>query len=134
MVGLVDGDGRVLLQGDDEVAPPGGDVDPDEDWAAAARRRFEELTGIAVAVEALERYEPTEVHCEGSDEWFLAPALHVRLRLAEDAPGFREDPRPLDDPDHAYYDDGDEVTLRWYDDVPDDVHPNHEGHVALSLE
>jgi ADP-ribose pyrophosphatase YjhB (NUDIX family) len=133
-VGVVD-DGRLLLVDHGAPGPVGGDVEPGEHWATAARRRVEELTGVAVAVETPVRVECTTfVHPE-TDEQFTVPTVEVLATLAgDDLEAFREDPQVLADPDHKYHDDGTDLDLGWHDAVPDDVHPNHEDQVRRFLE
>lgn len=133
-VGVTDAEGRVLLQAAGAPAPIRGDVAPDEDPASAARRVVAELTGATVAVGAPVLVEFTEFRSAADEaERFTVATVHVRASLAAAPEGFRAGPRPLDDPDHKYHDDGAAVPLGWHDDVPDDVHPNHEGHVERYL-
>lgn len=133
-VGVVD-DGRLLLVDHGAPGPVGGDVEPGEDWATAARRRVEELAGVAVTVETPVRVEVTTfVHAE-SDEQFTVPSVEVLATLAdEDADGFREDPQVLPHPDHKYHDDGADLDLAWHDDVPDGIPRGQAEQVERFLE
>lgn len=68
IAGVTDDEGRVLLLVDREAGHavlPYGRVGPGEDWAAVARRRTEELTGVAVSIDGpvrvrRNRYRPEE--------------------------------------------------------------------------
>lgn len=137
-VGVTTHAGSVLLMKygrDGQWAPPGGDVRPGDDWAAAARRGIEELTGVAVRVDAVERLERTEFRREGDPaDSFTADSLFVRASLADDERAFRENPEIPAALDHEYFGDGDDLSLAWFDEVPADVSPNHADHVRIFLD
>lgn len=137
-VGVTTDAGSVLLVKygrNGQWAPPGGDVRPGDDWAAAARRGIEELTGVAVTVDVVERLERTEFRREGDpDGSFAADSCFVRASLAGDEPGFRASPEIPADFDHDYLGDGDDLSIAWFDGVPADVNPNHEAHVRIFLD
>jgi ADP-ribose pyrophosphatase YjhB (NUDIX family) len=133
-VGVTDDDGAVLLVGPDPWAPPGGNVDAGEDWAAAARRAIADLTGVAVTVDGVERVEET-YFCLESDEdsRFLAPSVLFSASPAEEPGDFRADPTVASDLDDPLYGDGEDVELAWFEEVPGDAHPNHVDHIELFL-
>ncbi|QPV63875.1 NUDIX domain-containing protein [Halosimplex litoreum] len=131
LVGVTRDDGAVLLQGGDNWSPPGGEVDPGQDWASAAESAVGALTGVEVTVEAAELVEYNEFHREGdSDDSFRAPVVHFGASLAGDADSFREDPTVADDWDHPAFN-PEAVDLAWFDAVPADADPSHEDHIAL---
>jgi len=131
MVGVTRDDGAVLLQGGDDWSPPGGEVDPGQDWASAAVAAVEALTGVEVTVEAAELVEYIEFHREGdSDDSFRAAILHFGASLASDADSFREEPTVADDWDHPAFDPA-TLDLAWFDAMPTDADSNHEDHIAL---
>jgi ADP-ribose pyrophosphatase YjhB (NUDIX family) len=133
-VGVTTDDGAVLLAGQETWAPPGGNVETGEDWAAAARRAIEDLAGVAVTVDDVARVEETYFCLAGDeDSRFLAPNVLFGASLADDEPDFLDDPTVADDLDDPVYGDGEDVELGWFDAVPEDVHPNHADHVELFL-
>lgn len=128
LVGVTADDGAVLLKGDDTWSPPGASVEPGEDWTDAARRGIEELTGVEIEIDSPELVEITDFCLEDDESVrFPAASVHFEASLATDATAFREDPTFAEDL-HEYFD-GKE--LGWFDEVPDDAHPNHEEHVRL---
>lgn len=132
MYGVTDADGRVLLLGPDEWVPPGGNVHPDEDWAAATRRTAEELTGHPVAIDRPVHVERTAfLPEEAPDTGFATHVVHFRASLEDEDADFLDDPGVPDDLDHALYGDGSDLELAWFDDVPAAVAENHEEHVRL---
>lgn len=63
IVGVTDDDGRLLLlvnRDEEHAVLPNETVDADEDWAAAGRRRVEEMAGIDVALDGVERVRRVE--------------------------------------------------------------------------
>jgi ADP-ribose pyrophosphatase YjhB (NUDIX family) len=132
-VGITDDDGRVLLLGSGAYAPPGGDVERGEDWVDAAERSMEELLGVGVRVESVERAEFTDFCLEGDeDERFRADSVFFEASVV-DAPDFLADPTLPEDMEHKYFADPDGMDLAWFDEVTDAVHENHRDHVALFL-
>lgn len=137
MVGVTGSDGAVLLQGEETVVPPGGDVEPGEDWLDAAARNVEELTGQPVAVDGAKLVEYTTWTEAGGEESFRTASVHVEATLDQDADGaetFRADPTPPAVVEHKYYQDDEAPTFGWYDTVPESVHENHVEHVELYLD
>jgi ADP-ribose pyrophosphatase YjhB (NUDIX family) len=127
-VGVVDDDAVLLARhGENGWAPPGGQVQPDEDWAAAARRSLRELTGQSVALDAVERLERITFQQADGDEAFATHSVLFRASLSAPSRSFRADPAPPESSD------GPPVDLDWFDDVPADVNPNHEDHVRRFL-
>ena len=126
-------DEAVLLWGEDTVAPPGGDVESDEDWAAAARRAMADLTGQQVEIDHPVLVEMTQFCREGDDsERFPAPSVHFEASLVDPDHEFLDDPAVPDDFEHPMFDEN--PVLGWYDDVPEHVHENHAHHVELYLD
>lgn len=132
-VGVTSDDGAVLLWGPDGWAPPGGDVEPGEDWAAAARRAIEELAGVSVDIDGPELVERIEFGVEDeADSRFPAYNVLFGASLPDDTGP--ADVEVVDDLDHPYFDDGTDLELAWFDEVPEDAHANHEDHVRLFLD
>ncbi|MFB6068580.1 MAG: hypothetical protein ABEJ90_01475 [Halobacterium sp.] len=132
-VALTDGDGRVLLWGVEDAAPPGGSVDGGEDWVAAAQSAMEDVTGQAVRVEEPVFLEVTEFHREGDEsESFPAPSVHFAASLVDSDEAFVEDPSVPEGFEHPMFEEDPE--LDWYAAVTDDVHENHRHHVERYLE
>jgi ADP-ribose pyrophosphatase YjhB (NUDIX family) len=131
-LGVTDGDGRVLVQdwnGTGEWAPPGGTVDPGDDWVAAARRSAERLTGVSVDVDGAVLVEDLRFERRDGSASFSAYGVSFVLSLAEPAPSFREDPAVAP---ASRFADGD-AELDWVSDVPADANENHVDHVELFL-
>ncbi|WP_457207746.1 NUDIX domain-containing protein [Nocardioides sp. P5_C9_2] len=91
-VAVLDHRGWVLMQERDEHAPhdperwglPGGDLEPGEDFLAAAVRELEEETGLRVEADRLESLGTTRFHsdsCGGEDEFEL---FVVRMDVTDD--------------------------------------------------
>lgn len=126
-------DDSVLLWGDDDWAPPGGNVGPDEDWTAAARRHAEDVTGRDVTVDGPVAVEYNEFHREGDEtDSFPAPVVHFELSLPDADDAFLDDPTIPADAENDLIEE--DTRLAWFDGVPDDVHPEHERHAELYLE
>ena len=132
-VGATNDAGEVLLWGEETVAPPGGDVGDGEDWAAAARRAMEDLTGQRVAIDRPLLVEWTQF-CRESDEseCFPAPSVHFAASLVDPDPAFLEGPAVPEDFDHPMFDEN--PALGWHDSVPENVHENHAHHVELYVD
>jgi len=131
-LGVTDGDGRVLVQdwnGAGRWAPPGGTVDPGEDWLAAARRSAERLTGVSVDVDGAVLVENLRFERRDGSASFSAYGVSFVLSLAEPAPSFRRDPAVAPESRFA---DGD-AELAWVATVPADANENHVDHVELFL-
>lgn len=132
LVGVTTDDGEVLLQGDDTWSPPGASVEAGEDWADAARRGIEQLTGVDIQIDRPVLVEITDFCLDGDESTrFPAPSIHFEASLSSDATAFREDPTFAGDVDGEYYA---ERELAWFDELPDDAHPNHEEHIELYLD
>lgn len=134
MVGVTTTDGEVLLLGEETVVPLGGDVEPGEDWLAAACRNVEELTGQPVSVEEAKLVEYTTWRSAGGEASFRTATVHFEASLEADAPEFRAQPTPPADVEHKHYQENERPTLGWYDGVPEAVHENHVEHVELYLD
>lgn len=70
-VGVRNDEGQTLLLCNDEhgvAILPHGDVEPDEDWLAAARREVEALTGVAIAIEGIELLREIDHVVAGEDD------------------------------------------------------------------
>jgi ADP-ribose pyrophosphatase YjhB (NUDIX family) len=132
-VGITNDEGEVLLWGNEEWSPPGGDVEKGEEWASAARRTMEELLGVSVRIDGVERVEFTDFCLEGDeDERFRADTVFFEASVV-DAPGFVADPTVPEDMEHKYFPDPEEVSVAWFDEVTEDVTENHAEHVRLFL-
>jgi len=131
MVGVTTADGDVLLLGEETVVPCGGDVEPGEDWRAAACRNVEELTGRSVSVDEAKLVEYTTWQNATSDASFRTASVHFEASLDAEAPEFRANPTPPADVEHEHYQGDDRPTLGWYDGVPESVHENHVEHVEM---
>lgn len=132
-MGLLDDEGRLLLQGWDGAsawAPPGGSVVPGQDWAAAARESMEALTGISVRITEIALVEELTFELAGGDDSFSAYGVSFTVtsdRLPEE---FLDDPTfdaesPLAE---------EEMALGWFTEMPDDVNENHIRDVELWLD
>lgn len=131
-IGLVDGDGRILLQGWDGAsawAPPGGTVDPGRDWVEAAREDIERLTGVAVSVDRAVLVEDLTFRRTASDESFSAYGVSFLASLDGDAEAFRAEPTVADGSRFA----DEDVALEWFAAVPDDANDSHVDHVETFL-
>lgn len=132
-VGITDASGRLLLQGapdDGDWAPPGGRVNPGEDWAVAARRRLETQTGVDIAVDGPELVEHLTFRCEDDSASFESYGVSFSASLAGEHGSFLENPdiveHPQLPPDH-------DQTFAWVDRVPADANPRHVDHIELFL-
>ncbi len=133
-VGLTTDDGRVLLEGSTESggwAPPGGSVDPGEDWVASARSSMERQTGTDVEIDGAVLVEELTFRLEGDpDESFAGYGVTFAASLASAADAFVENPTIVD---HPLLPEDHDRTFEWFEAVPEDVNENHAEHVALFL-
>lgn len=139
-VGVRRADGAVLLQTDERGegwCPPGGNVEHGQDWVDAARVCMETTTGEAVAVDEPVLYGRTTFlpGDDGDAAGVTAETVLFRASLAEPDTAFAAEPTLPDGLDHPIYGDGEEIGLRygWFDEVPEDAHPNHEAEIRLLL-
>lgn len=141
-IGLRRSDGAVLLQRHDESPqwhPPGDNVAPGQDWMAAAEETMTSLTGQPVAVEEPVLYGRQQFRPEDDPdgaEPVLAETVVFAASLVDAAASFEAEPTIAPDMDHPLYGDGDAIglALAWFDEVPDEVDPNHAEEVELLLE
>lgn len=136
-IGVINDENEVLLLGDEgtEWTLPGGDVETDEDWTAAARRAIKELTDATIEVEHPKLIEQTIFTSQnGSGDEFAASVVHFSASPAESESEFINNPSVADDLDHKYIEDKDAIDFEWFDSIPDDADPNHEDHIRLFVE
>jgi ADP-ribose pyrophosphatase YjhB (NUDIX family) len=128
-VGVTTEDGRLLLQGPDGWAPPGGNVKADEDWVEAARRNIEGKTGAAIEIDDAELLERLIFRLDGDEERTITSyAVTFSASLVDEDSEFAESPTIADDLDlPADYD----LAYEWFDEVPEDAHENHVDHIEL---
>lgn len=133
-VGIMTDDGELLLQGSVESgdwAPPGGSVQPGEDWVDAARRTMETQTGLEITIDTVELYEHLIFeHEEESGRRFTAPGVSFTASVADPPPGFLDDPGIVD---HPQLPDDHNKTFAWFDTVPDDARETHVEHIEMFL-
>lgn len=133
-VGITTDDGAVLLVGTETLSLPGGEVLPGEAWSTAARSDLETVLGTRIDIDSPVRVLDGEFYSETApDERFVAPSVFFEATLREPAASFLDDPAFADDLDHPLYGDGSAYRLGWFEQVPDDVHPNHVDDVELLL-
>lgn len=109
VVGVVDEDGRVLLQEhrqDDGVAPPYAPVREEGEWMATARECIRGFGDGAIEVTEVERLREKSFTPVGDDDR-LAEGLDVVVRARPIGP-----PGDLEGQDGAWQ-------LRWFDALPD---------------
>lgn len=131
-VGLTTEDGRLLLQGFDGAsnwAPPGGEVDPDQDWVEAARTSMERLTGVDIEIDDAAFVEHLTFRLADNEErGFTSYGVSFTASLVDDDTKFAEIPILAIDPPEEY-----DWTLGWFDSVPEDANPNHVEHIEQFL-
>lgn len=123
MVGVVNRRDEVLLAGP-PWSPPGGVVQTNEGWPAAARRIIREKTGIRIAAPEPVRVEQMVIRQRQAERRsFKAYVVHFKARPARGSVYVCRDfwKRAA-------------TQYRWFKTVPDAVDPNHRGHVALYLD
>ena len=119
MFGIVNKDEEVLLQGPKNWAPPGGAVQPDEDWAAAARRIAQNETGNKITVDKPVLVEKMNFQLKNnSATHFSAYILHLRASPATNQWELSDEAS---------------TTFQWFNNVPANAHPSHERHIKLYL-
>jgi len=90
---------------------PGGQVDGDESFRAAARRELAEEAGIEAGYDGLAILARAEFHCDGYDTWGVLPIFEARTD---------ETDLVVDDPD------GEISDARWFDELPEDTRDREE--------
>jgi hypothetical protein len=117
-VGVTDGDGHVLLM---ESAHgwrlPYGPVAPGEDWLAVAREIATALTGVPTDVDGVERVVRIDHRLDGDE-----PADAVTHDLVVGTVPVADEP-VADDPT---FDPWDDLTVEWFDAVPEDAYWEHD--------
>ncbi len=95
---------------------PYGPVGTDEDWVDAGRHVGEELTGVDVDIDRVERVGQT-THCLNGDETRETTSYDVilRARTVQGSP-------IAGDPSFGPWD---ELEMGWFDAVPDDAYWDH---------
>lgn len=107
-------DGRLLLVRHDAVdmwVLPGGEVDGEESFRAAARRELGEEAGIDAAFDGLGMLARVEFRCDGNETWGVLPVFQGRARSTD---------LTVDDPD------GEITDADWFDDLPEDTRDRAE--------
>lgn len=118
MVGIVNNKDEVLLKGPKQWAPPGGSVQPGEDWATAARRIIKQQTGNPVAITIPVLVEKMIFRNKNNDEdQFSAYILHLQATFIEEPDSINQQP-----------------DFKWFSNVPPNAHPNHIKHIQLYLQ
>lgn len=101
--------GELLLVRHDDVdmwVLPGGEVDGDESFRAAARRELLEEAGVGAAFEGLALLARVEFRCGDYHTWGVLPIYQARAEKTA---------LTVDDPD------GEITDARWFDELPDDA-------------
>lgn len=134
-VGVTTSDGRLLLQawdGDSAWAPPGGDVEPGQDWVVAARRSIEHLIGVDVVIDDAELLEHLTFRLAGeAGTSFSSYGVSFSASLVDEESTFATDPTLSDDLDIP---DDYDVALGWFDGVPEGVNENHVQDIEILLD
>jgi ADP-ribose pyrophosphatase YjhB (NUDIX family) len=129
---LTTDDGELLMQGWDgasEWAPPGGSVQPGEDWVAGAKRSAKKAFGVELDIDGVLLIEELVFQRADGNEEFSSYGVSFGASLADDDSEFLDDPSfppesPLADED---------MVLRWVTDVPEDINENHREHIEQFL-
>jgi len=132
-VALTTANGRLLLQGfdgDSHWAPPGGEVDPGQDWVEAARDSIERLTGVDVEIGDAVLVEHLTFRPENDEETgFTAYGVSFTASLIDEDSEFARNPTFAIDVPEEY-----DWTLGWFDGVPEEANPNHVDHIEMFLD
>lgn len=101
------GDLLLVRHGDvDMWVLPGGQVDGDESFRAAARRELREEAGIEAAFEGLAMLARVEFRCGDYETWGVLPIYRARAETTA---------LSVDDPD------GEITDAQWFDELPPDT-------------
>lgn len=106
--------GELLLVRHDAVEMwvlPGGEVDGDESFQAAARRELAEEAGIGATYDGLAILGRAEFHCDEYNAWGVIPIYEATAD---------ETDLTVDDPDGEISDAG------WFDELPEDTRDRDE--------
>ncbi|WP_226013197.1 NUDIX hydrolase [Halomicrobium salinisoli] len=101
--------GELLLVYHDDVGMwvlPGGEVDGDDSFRAAARRELREEAGVDADYEGLGILGRAVFHCDGRETWGVLPIYEARARSTD---------LEADDPD------GEISEARWFDELPEET-------------
>lgn len=107
-------DGRILLVRHDVVdrwVLPGGEVDGDESFRAAARRELAEEAGIDARFDGLGMLAKVEFRCDGNFTWGVLPVFEATARTTD---------LEVQDPD------GEITDAAWFEDLPEDTRDRAE--------
>lgn len=107
-------DGRLLLVRHDTVDKwvlPGGEVDGEESFRAAARRELGEEAGIDAAFDGLGMLARVEFRCDGNFTWGVLPVFEGRARSTD---------LEVRDPD------GEISAADWFETLPEDTRDRAE--------
>lgn len=119
-VGVTDDGAVLLMESPHGWRLPYTTVAPGEDWVAVAEEFAAALTGDAPAVDAVERVARITHRVEGGDRETTTHDVVVGTDPV--------DGRPVaDDPAFGPWD---ELTVAWFESVPDDAYWDHEDAVA----
>lgn len=118
MVGVVNNKGKVLLKEPGRWTPPGGSVQPGEDWAAAARRIIKQQTGSSATITKPVLVEKMVFrNRDDNEDQFSAYILHLQAAFTEEPDSITQQPG-----------------FKWFGNIPTDAHPNHIKHIDLYLQ
>lgn len=107
-------DGRILLvrhEAVDRWVLPGGGVDGEESFRAAARRELGEEAGIEATFDGLGMLARVEFRCDGNFTWGVLPVFQACARSTE---------LEVRDPD------GEISDARWFEELPEDTRDRAE--------
>ena len=113
IIGVTDGEGRLLLlinPAADHVVLPNDTVAPNEDWATVGQQRIEEMAGIDITLDTVERVRRVD-HVIDGESTPRSTTYHVVFGASVTSPGVALD--ELCD-DNAW-------EIGWYDDLPVEV-------------